>query len=576
VPNVPQPGPIPGGNPGQGAVPRENPDLGVCRFTPPKAGSLIDASSAGWGEVPSNQVLVEIDSSLSFEEARTVAQQLADALGGQVVGELQYTNLFQIETQSQSLDELIRDISNSRNYQSVALAFPNQQVYRESPLDDSIYRGENGKSYEIIGVRDAWDLIHGAQINLSKVQVGITDDGLYKGYGEFDKTYINTSINLYEGAPPSLLISPLSGFETAGSHGTGVMNILAADPDDGGLVGIASEPLEGKLAIDIVNILYNIEDQEKSFITISLLGLKKEIENGCTILSCSWGNSNADPDATVAYEDWFKKLSIEYPDLLFVCSAGNDRGEMDVTRRIPNGLPNSPDSLPNVLTVGNILNSCEVCPLSNRNSNNKYVALAAPGEQAVWGMDNSGKIYNSGGGTSMATPQVTAAAALIRSINPGLTANEIKDVLTETGRNNIEGKDAPADLGGVILAIDKAIDRVIRERPAEIKTPWDTPKVVNIPIYDNPDVQGSADTTYYEPTGFDATVTIRSTQFRGYDVSVDGNLLGTEGKGQDTLDGIFTFRVAGNQQHLIRADHPQNWKRWQYFYDAGESYTYDF
>jgi hypothetical protein len=312
------------------------------------------------------------------------------------------------------------------------------------------------------------------------------------------------------------------------------------------------------------------------------LGLKDEIEDGCTILSCSWGNSKADPEATVAYENWFKKLSVEHPDLLFVCSAGNDRGEMDVTKRIPNGLPNSPDSLPNVLTVGNILNNGDMCPLSNRNSNNKFVSLAAPGEQAVWGMDNSGRIYNSSGGTSMATPQVAAAAALIRSINPSLTAGEIKDILTKTGRNNIGGKKAPADLGGVVLAIDKAIDRVISERPAKIETPPDVRKVVDIPTYDNSDVQGSADTTYHESgstggyTGFDATVTIRSTQYKGYDVSVDGSLLGTEGKGQDALDGIFTFKVAGNQQHLIRADHPQNWKRWQYFYNAGESYTYDF
>jgi hypothetical protein len=583
TPNVPQPVPIPGGNPDLSVAPGVNPDLGVGDFKLPEPMNLINATSAGWGEVPSNQVLVEIDSTLSFEEARTIARQLANALGGQVVGELQYINLFQIETQSQSLDELIRDISNSRNYHSVALAFPNQQVYRESsPLDDSLYRGENGKSYEIIGVRDAWDEIHGAHINLSKVRVGVTDDGLYEGYGEFHTININTSIKIYEGAPPSLLTSPKPGYEIAGSHGTGVMNILAADPDDGGLVGIASEPLGGKLGVDMVNILYPIKNQEKTFITISLLGLKDEIEDGCTILSCSWGNSKADPEATVAYENWFKKLSVEHPDLLFVCSAGNDRGEMDVTKRIPNGLPNSPDSLPNVLTVGNILNNGDMCPLSNRNSNNKFVSLAAPGEQAVWGMDNSGRIYNSSGGTSMATPQVAAAAALIRSINPSLTAGEIKDILTKTGRNNIGGKKAPADLGGVVLAIDKAIDRVISERPAKIETPPDVRKVVDIPTYDNSDVQGSADTTYHESgstggyTGFDATVTIRSTQYKGYDVSVDGSLLGTEGKGQDALDGIFTFKVAGNQQHLIRADHPQNWKRWQYFYNAGESYTYDF
>ncbi|MBN1236838.1 MAG: hypothetical protein JW999_12445 [Methanotrichaceae archaeon] len=57
---------------------------------------------------------------------------------------------------------------------------------------------------------------------------------------------------------------------------------------------------------------------------------------------------------------------------------------------------------------------------------------------------------------------------------------------------------------------------------------------------------------------------------------MDGNLIGTEGKGQDSLDGVYTFKISGNQQHLIRVDHPLNWKWWQYFYAAGENYDYDF
>jgi PKD repeat protein len=87
---------------------------------------------------------------------------------------------------------------------------------------------------------------------------------------------------------------------------------------------------------------------------------------------------------------------------------------------------------------------------------------------------------------------------------------------------------------------------------------------------------GNAPPGTIQSTGYEATVTIRSAQYKGYDITVDSNYIGTDGKGQDLLDGIFTFKVNGNQQHLIRVDHPYNWKWWQYVYNAGESYTYDF
>lgn len=79
-----------------------------------------------------------------------------------------------------------------------------------------------------------------------------------------------------------------------------------------------------------------------------------------------------------------------------------------------------------------------------------------------------------------------------------------------------------------------------------------------------------------EPTGNYATITIRSAQYDGFDVKVDGVLIGSDGKGSDALDGIYTFKVTGNQQHTIRAEHQYNWKWWQYPYNAGESYSYDF
>ena len=62
-----------------------------------------------------------------------------------------------------------------------------------------------------------------------------------------------------------------------------------------------------------------------------------------------------------------------------------------------------------------------------------------------------GNGYSYGGGTSAAAPQVAAAAALLLSLDPDLTAGEIKQILSDTARPG------PAELGGKILAVDQAV-----------------------------------------------------------------------------------------------------------------------
>ena len=48
-----------------------------------------------------------------------------------------------------------------------------------------------------------------------------------------------------------------------------------------------------------------------------------------------------------------------------------------------------------------------------------------------------------------------------------------------------------------------------------------------------------------------SAVTMRSSWLKGYDVYLDGKYIGTEGKGSDILDGVYSFRVPGNMWHTI-------------------------
>jgi hypothetical protein len=74
--------------------------------------------------------------------------------------------------------------------------------------------------------------------------------------------------------------------------------------------------------------------------------------------------------------------------------------------------------------------------------------------------------------------------------------------------------------------------------------------------------------TYPPQTGSaagDTPVTIQTTM-RGYDVYVDGLMVGKDGSNGDALDGVFRFTVVGGQTHTIRIfDGSNNYEKPVYF-----------
>lgn len=419
---------------------------------------------------------------------------IAHSLDGSVVGYIDFINLYQIETHSVNEVQLREDLSKAKRDPCVKFAFPHQRVFvisdtnitpdmfnvsventssgyifkvpsvvtrthiGASPLDDPIYLNDNKSSYRIVGVQQAWDEISNFRPSITWVKVGVIDDGLYKGYGEFDGiVHIDTK------SSGSLLEKPSSMFPIAGSHGTGIMNIIAADPDNGGLVGIASEPLRDNLTVSMINMdspMYTKTGDEwymGILLAICQAGMSSDI------VSFSEGNSKCDPGAVTASKDFFKEWANTSPNHLFICSAGNEGKAIDGNRRFPYTY-----NLPNVITVGCVNNDGSLNAKSNRIGNNFEVTLAAPGDQAIWGKDDKGRIQKSGGMTSMSVPFVTATAALIRSLDPSLNASSIKSILTETARKSIdvEGNQVPApkEAGGRVLAIDLAVQKVIANK----------------------------------------------------------------------------------------------------------------
>ena len=154
------------------------------------------------------------------------------------------------------------------------------------------------------------------------------------------------------------------------------------------------------------------------------------VDNGAKILSNSWFWTEDDPDLKAAIKRAGDK------GVLCVCAAsnfaqrpGNNGGnndKRDTLGRYPSAYP-----LDNIISVAAIDEANNLANFSNWGK--AAVHIGAPGVlimSTVLGNDYDGT-YS---GTSMATPHVAGASALVLAANPFANANDIKSLILENAR----------------------------------------------------------------------------------------------------------------------------------------------
>lgn len=140
-------------------------------------------------------------------------------------------------------------------------------------------------------------------------------------------------------------------------------------------------------------------------------------ENGAQIMSNSWGGggfSQALADSITRARD---------KGILFIAAAGNDSSNNDTRPAYPASY-----QIDNVVSVAASNNIDAISSFSNYGANT--VHLMAPGENIYSTV--LGTAYNTFSGTSMATPHVSGAAALLLAKEPSLTYAEIKERLMKS------------------------------------------------------------------------------------------------------------------------------------------------
>ncbi len=150
------------------------------------------------------------------------------------------------------------------------------------------------------------------------------------------------------------------------------------------------------------------------------------------VISASWGSTTY----SKALEDAIRAAGEN--GILFVAAAGNASTDNDRRPHYPSNY-----RLPNVVSVAATDNTDAIASFSNFGA--KSVHIAAPGRQIVstW----MGGSYREASGTSMATPYVSGAAALIAAGDPNITVEQLREKLLASV-DKIASLDGKVSTGG--------------------------------------------------------------------------------------------------------------------------------
>ncbi len=199
-------------------------------------------------------------------------------------------------------------------------------------------------------------------------------------------------------------------------HGTHTAGTLGAVGGNG--VGISG--VSQKVSIMILKFLAASGSGTTSD---AVKSIDYAVKNGARVLSNSWGgkvDKKEEPENRALIEAIQRAHKA---NVLFVAAAGNDGANNDEIPVYPAAI-----DLPNILTVASSNDSDRRSFFSNFGP--KTVHVAAPGSN-IYSTIPGGK-YTQFSGTSMACPHVAGLAALILSVNPDLTAEQVKSIIMDT------------------------------------------------------------------------------------------------------------------------------------------------
>lgn len=402
--------------------------------------SITDDADVGY---VNDMIMVFLDKEITFrEKCAFVAKS-----GGFLIGWSSAADLYVLKYAFLRPDKIEEKCAEIMKIQGVVCALPclaHKYEKDETPNDpfdsntvwaESIPQGSNWW-LEVIGAREAWDYSH----YFGEIKVGVIDAGFQVDHPDLEGKITFPSAKYSRINRPS-------------NHGTHVAGIIAATKNNG--VGIAGVCPHAKL------ICVDWQPEASQFWTPDLkiiYGFIDTVKMGAKVVNFSLGSSSAirsgKTERPSLYNWWDAKLyslitasllSDGY-DFVVVQSAGNGNIDKHAVDASENGTfcainnasvtvgTNSnvtkQDIIRRIIIVGAAENNGNgTFSLTSYSNVGSLVTLAAPGNNIFSCYTDSKWSFMSG--TSMAAPIVTGVAALVWSINPGFTGEEVKSILTD-------------------------------------------------------------------------------------------------------------------------------------------------
>ncbi|MEU9703903.1 S8 family serine peptidase [Streptomyces sp. NPDC047981] len=237
--------------------------------------------------------------------------------------------------------------------------------------------------------------------------------------------------------------------EDRAGHGTHTISTVGGSgaASDGRKKGVApgADLLNGKV----------LNDSGSGAASWIIAGMEWAVGQGADVVSMSLGSS-VPTDCTDPMSAAAQELA-QNAGTLFVIAAGNSGPTLNTV--------SSPGCAPDVLTVGATDRDDSTAYFSSRGptivNHTLKPEIAAPGV-AISAAAVGGRgvyAYQSMSGTSMATPHVAGAAAIVKQRHPDWTAQQIKAALVSSAESDVPGD--VREVGGGRLDVKAAIDQTV-------------------------------------------------------------------------------------------------------------------
>jgi subtilisin family serine protease len=369
-------------------------------------------------DTATNEIIIKVDPDMS-----PVAMESAlESVDGEVVETTQELGIQLIEVEDVEVEEAIAILEGNPQIEyaepnfvvSISDTFPND------PRFDELYALNN--TGQTGGIPDAdldspegWDL----QTGSSDTVIGVIDTGVDYTHPELDDNmWTNPGETPDNGIDDdgNGFVDDYFGYDFVNgdgdpfddnNHGTHVSGTIAAEGNNGN--GITGTAWDGQI------MALKFLDASGFGDTFSAIqAVEYATMMGADLTSNSWGGGGFSEGLAEAI------AASGEEEMLFIAAAGNDSSDTDIFPHYPSSY-----DLDNVISVAATDDRDNLAGFSNFGSTT--VDLGAPGVDILSSIPGNGyALFN---GTSMATPHVAGAVSLLLAEEPGLSAEEAKDLV---------------------------------------------------------------------------------------------------------------------------------------------------